>query len=93
MIEIARDRWRSGRDGARRTASITCPGCDQGLALGAKHEIAADGVVHPSVVCSRGGCTFHDFVKLVGWPPKPPPSPIGIATLLALAALGGGRQP
>ena len=31
------------------------------------HDIAADGTVTPSVVCTEEDCGFHDWVKLVGW--------------------------
>jgi hypothetical protein len=37
-----------------------------GIVLGG-HDIRADGNVHPSVVCSTPGCSFHTFVKLAGW--------------------------
>ena len=33
------------------------------------HDIAADGTVTPSVVCTEEDCGFHDWVKLVGWAP------------------------
>lgn len=31
------------------------------------HEIDADGVVSPSVVCQKNGCDFHEFIQLEGW--------------------------
>jgi hypothetical protein len=31
------------------------------------HTIERDGAVQPSVVCTIGGCSFHEFVKLEGW--------------------------
>jgi hypothetical protein len=33
-----------------------------------KHTIAPDGTVSPSVVCDYKGCTFHEFIKLEGYP-------------------------
>jgi hypothetical protein len=34
---------------------------------GHEHTISDDGTVSPSCVCPREGCTFHEFVRLVGW--------------------------
>lgn len=32
------------------------------------HTISEDGTVSPSVVCPYdNGCTFHEYIKLVGW--------------------------
>lgn len=31
------------------------------------HTIASDGTVSPSVVCQHEGCTYHEFIQLVGW--------------------------
>ena len=31
------------------------------------HNVGADGVVHPSVVCSEPNCTWHVMATLVGW--------------------------
>lgn len=31
------------------------------------HSIAKDGTLSPSLVCPVPGCTFHEFVRLVGW--------------------------
>ena len=33
------------------------------------HTIAADGTVTPSYVCTAAGCSFHKWVRLVGWDP------------------------
>jgi len=33
------------------------------------HRILDDGSVHPSVVCPRDGCTFHEWVQLADWSP------------------------
>jgi hypothetical protein len=49
----------------RFKASMTCPN-GHGLTLGG-HTVAADGIVHPSVVCPTAGCSFHEFVKLDRW--------------------------
>ncbi len=32
-----------------------------------EHEITIDGSVTPSVVCTGKECSFHEYVKLVGW--------------------------
>lgn len=70
MMEIPRERWKPSRmpDGAPGPVQLQCPDCAGWLALG--HQIAADGVVHPSVVCTHLGCRFHEFVKLQGWPAR-----------------------
>lgn len=31
------------------------------------HTIAKDGTVSPSVICSAPGCSFHEYVRLIGW--------------------------
>lgn len=42
--------------------------CNNGHGVSLRsHAIAADGTVHPSVVCLAPGCSFHDFVRLQGW--------------------------
>lgn len=48
-----------------RTALMKCPNGHIGSLL--DHTIANDGIVSPSVVCSKAGCGFHDKVKLTGW--------------------------
>lgn len=37
----------------------------------AQHTIDPEGKVSPSVVCPREGCTWHEWVKLVGWTDDP----------------------
>lgn len=49
------------------TAGLQCPTCGRLFCL-ANHAIAADGSVSPSVVCPHPGCSFHEFVRLLGWP-------------------------
>ena len=49
------------------TASLACGEGHEGLIN--EHHIADDGVVSPSVVCTQNGCTWHEYVKLIGWPP------------------------
>jgi hypothetical protein len=46
---------------------MACPGC--GLVHGlSDHEIAPDGLVTPSVVCSdEPNCSFHAHVRLADW--------------------------
>lgn len=46
-------------------ASITCP---SGHTLTLRnHRVAADGRVHPSIVCPEPGCSFHELVRLQNW--------------------------
>ena len=64
------------------SATYVCPNGHNGL-LDA-HKIDTDGVVTPSVVCEgypagfrfreapAEPCTFHDFLKLDGWPTNNP---------------------
>lgn len=52
------------------SAIIYCPKCDQRLGL--THQIADDGTVSPSLVCTHEPCDFHEFVQLVGWPDAAP---------------------
>ncbi len=33
------------------------------------HEIAADGMVEPSVECPNDNCDFHSYVRLKDWEP------------------------
>ena len=61
----------------RKSADVTCARGHDGLID--EHEIAADGTVSPSVVCtgypagdlSRApeSCDWHEHIKLEGWPP------------------------
>jgi hypothetical protein len=74
MFLITRDRWGRGKkkDGSI-TALVKCPGCDRHASLSG-HEIKDDGCVHPSLVCPRDGCEFHEFVKLEDWDKTVPES-------------------
>ena len=47
------------------TARVACPLC--GLTAILDHEIAADGTVTPSLLCSQAGCGFHEMVVLEAW--------------------------
>jgi len=49
-------------DGQPDQALYTCPNGHTGLL---DHEIAVDGTVSPSVVCTE--CDFHDFIRLLDW--------------------------
>ena len=67
-------RWRPWKQGPpeapaklRDTAAIQCPRCHCCFSV-VNHKIDARGNVSPSVVCPHKGCTFHEFVRLVGWP-------------------------
>lgn len=60
--------WRmTTMDGRMPPVSIKCPLCGRASTL--NHTIHSDGVVTPSVVCPHKGCTWHEFVKLVGYAP------------------------
>ena len=48
-----------------KSASFVCSNGHYGVLF--DHEIAADGIVTPSVVCSAEGCSFHEMVKLERW--------------------------
>ncbi len=50
---------------AGMTATLVCSNGHAGLID--EHTIADDGTVSPSVVCTQDNCTFHEFVKLIGW--------------------------
>lgn len=41
--------------------------CGNGHYAYLDHDIADDGVISPSLVCSEYGCDFHVFGKLEGW--------------------------
>ena len=57
-----------GTDGQRTWACFTCPKCEERYAVGyRRHAIAEDGTVSPSFVCVTPGCTFHEYIRLVGW--------------------------
>ena len=53
----------------QKSASFVCGRGHDGILL--DHEINADGLVSPSVVCNGvpegDDCDFHDHIKLVGW--------------------------
>lgn len=57
--------WKPVTSDGRRTAMLVCSNGHAGSI--ANHEIASDGTVTPSVVCATENCSFHEFVKLVGW--------------------------
>mgnify|MGYP001576936534 CR=1 FL=1 len=50
---------------SRLTAELACNHGHSGLL--SDHDIAEDGTVSPSVVCTSPGCGFHESVKLDGW--------------------------
>lgn len=52
-----------------RSAVFRCPSSHTG-SLTHSHQIAADGTVTPSVICTS--CGFHENLKLVGWAEQPP---------------------
>ncbi len=50
------------------SVKLSCPTCGQVASLD-DHAVDSIGAVTPSVVCPSVGCDFHDYVRLVGWPP------------------------
>lgn len=52
-------------DGTRVSVYVVCPACGKTSTI--LHAIAADGALSPSLVCPHAGCTWHVFVRLVGW--------------------------
>jgi hypothetical protein len=48
-----------------RNVLFQCPGGFAGSL--SKHEIASDGLVRPSVLCTCG-CGYHEYIVLNGWP-------------------------
>lgn len=48
-------------------ALITCDHGHVSRMVSRIHRIAADGTVSPSYVCPGTGCTFHAFIRLVGY--------------------------
>ena len=79
MIDVARteapafeeppNTWKPVTVDGGLTALYTCPNGHGGLID--EHTIHADGRVEPSVVCTEDGCDFHDYIRLVGWEPRP----------------------
>lgn len=82
QLRSTRGMWRpievTVADGVRRSAMMSCPGCDEFYSLD-RWTIEPSGVVTPSVnhgweIRKTDGtvipsCTFHDMVKLEGWTP------------------------
>ena len=64
------DTWRPlrGKDGNTYSATYVCPFGHHGSLEG--HKVWPDGRVEPSVKCPEDGCTFHDTVHLLAWPPE-----------------------
>ena len=57
--------WALGSE--RDLALCTCANGHTTRMTGSIHRVAEDGTVTPSYVCPVGGCTFHDWVRLVGF--------------------------
>lgn len=49
----------------RFKAEVTCP-LGHGMTLKG-HSISSTGIVRPSIVCPKPGCSFHEFAALDGW--------------------------
>lgn len=58
--------WKGLQTPVGRSASFTCPACSQ-MATLTDHTIQGDGTVQPSVVCPSHKCTFHEYLRLIGW--------------------------
>lgn len=83
MVELPRSHGRTWTPGTWRAwvhgptqargAVVICPQCTHGMSLGgespfgSRHTIAEDGTVSPSLVCPHEGCSWHVFVRLIGW--------------------------
>ena len=64
--------WTPATIDGKRSAVACCPSCGQRGTLDA-HAIAADGTVTPLLVCPAESCSYHEFVRLVGWRPEGAP--------------------
>ena len=69
---LSQEHWkRHDQDGEGfEVVSLVCPDCGKSSTLWCPvggHAIAADGTVHPSVVCPFEPRTFHRWVRLEGW--------------------------
>ncbi len=62
--------WRRVAEAARAVwvALVCCPQCGVECSLRGTHAVEADGTVRPSLVCPTEGCSFHEHVRLDGWP-------------------------
>ena len=56
-----------------RTVSIICENGHEST-VGGNHSIAEDGTAEPSFVCMHSGCSWHVFVKLLGYDLQPKPA-------------------
>ena len=57
--------WQYWKSSVGEKVTLVCPDCGKGYDL--DHDVAANGVVSPSVDCPAAACSFHDNVTLVGW--------------------------
>lgn len=57
--------WKGVVSNGPRKAFFSCPTCGR-LGSLIDHEIADDGTVTPSVVCSYD-CGFHEYIVLKDW--------------------------
>jgi uncharacterized protein YbaR (Trm112 family) len=70
--EITDHVWRATHPVGDRQlfVEVCCPECRAHLTLSREnHTIAADGAIHPSLVCPHAPCTWHVFARLADWPP------------------------
>ncbi len=72
FVEGERGTWTPTHIDGRLSAVAFCPSCGQRGTLDS-HAIDADGSATPSLVCPRDGCSYHEFVRLMGWLPEPAP--------------------
>ena len=57
--------WRLLPRAQGNSATAVCAGGHTVTLAG--HQIALDGTVTPSVLCSAPGCGWHEYVQLIGW--------------------------
>lgn len=58
--------WKAIKSDGKATATVVCPDCNRSATL-YEHDVAADGIVMPSLVCPYEDCNYHEHVKLEGW--------------------------
>lgn len=63
-------RFRNKEPYLRDLALVTCGMGHTTRLVSTVHQVAPDGTVTPSYVCTVTGCTFHEWVRLAGWDPN-----------------------
>lgn len=64
--------WTEDHGDGIHSITMRCPEGHE-RRIGERHAVREDGTVHPSIVCTGDGCTFHEFGRLEGYdlPMKP----------------------